>query len=247
VPPAANAKRATAKNAAPDVSATRPNESPIPPDMLAAMCDAWRWMLATAEGVGCSFGSASISTCTCGRCTVVRDAREELVMLGTSDRPRVPIVMNETLRPGEIQPLLRCLNLLITQGAAGVGNYLIANCGDYYVQFAGKRDDTDLYCEAMSNNYLGVDSNHGQRLGARQIALLHKLGFKDPNVGPRARSVKAGKSARGKKVNFFRQADASSEVALYEIGAMTLAIFRDVYRCPADANISLSLHMDAWE
>ena len=39
----------------------------------------------------------------------------------------------------------------------------------------------------------------------------------------------------------------TSEVALYEIGAMTLAVFRDVYRCPADANISLSLHMDAWE
>jgi len=221
-------------------------ESPIPPDMLEAMGDAWRWMLSLAEGVGCSAGSGSIATCPCGRCSVLRDAREEFVALGASDRPRVPIVISETLHPGEIQPLLRCLNLLITQGVVGVGNYLIANCGDYYVQFAGKRDDPQLYCEAVSNNYLGVQ-DRGRCLTARQIAALHRLGFSDPTVGPRSRSVKSGKTAKGKKVNFFRHADASSELALYEIGAMTVAIFRDVYRCPPDADITLSLHMDAWE
>ena len=214
--------------------------------MLEAICDAWRWMLGVAEGVGCSAGSASAATCRCGRCAVLRDAREELVALGTGDRPRYPINITETLRPGEIQPLLRCLNLLMVQGASGAGNYLIAQCNGYYVQFAGQRGDTDLYCEAVSNNYLG-GAGEGAPLGPRQIARIRALGFRDPMVGRRHKAVKSGKPAKGQKVNFYRHADASSEVKLYEIAAATLTLFHDVYRCPLDADITLSLHMDAWE
>src|SRR5690242_8750206 len=101
------------------------------------------------------------------------------------------------------------LRKLTTDG--GDDNFVIVSCGDLYVQFAGSRGSKELYCEAVSNEYLSKD----QQLSPDRIDRLEKLGFDlDDNSSQYSRK--------------FRIAD-DSEVR--ELARTTLNILADVYGC----------------
>lgn len=114
------------------------------------------------------------------------------------------------------------LRKLTTDG--GDGNFVIVSCGDLYVQFAGSRGSKELYCEAVSNEYLSKD----QQLSPDRIDRLEKLGFDlDDNSSQYSRK--------------FRIAD-DSEVR--ELARTTLNILADVYGCRRDSDINLELTLE---
>lgn len=114
------------------------------------------------------------------------------------------------------------LRKLTTDG--GDGNFVIVSCGDLYVQFAGSRGSKELYCEAVSNEYLSKD----RQLSPDRIDRLEKLGF----------DLDDSSSQYSRK---YRIAD-DSEVR--ELARTTLNILADVYGCRRDSDINLELTLE---
>ena len=106
----------------------------------------------------------------------------------------------------------------------GADNFVIISCGDLYVQFAGSRGSKELYCEAVSNEYLSKDD----QLSPDRIDRLEQLGF----------DLDDSSSQYSRK---FRIAD-DSEVR--ELARTTLNILADVYGCRRDSDINLELTLE---
>jgi hypothetical protein len=87
-------------------------------------------------------------------------------------RTAIGLDRQETMRDGELQPLLHALARIVVEGTPGAGSFVIIEGGGAFVQFAGTRGDTELWCEAVSNHYLDPE----RRLEAEQIERLHRNG-----------------------------------------------------------------------
>lgn len=75
---------------------------------------------------------------------------------------------------GNIQDLIYNLNHLVTQ--CGEGSFLIVTCDEAYMQFAAGTTRGEIYCEAVSNEFLPDDA----RLSPEKVDVLKKMGFVDP-------------------------------------------------------------------
>lgn len=122
------------------------------------------------------------------------------------------------------------------RGVAGVGSYVIVDVGGAFVQFAGTRGDTELWCETVSNHYLPVE----RRLGEVQIARLHELGFSSPTRTP------WDEPKKGRCPNYHRSVDVGTEARLSEAGLMVFEILREVYDFGPDAEMRIELRMAVW-
>ena len=106
----------------------------------------------------------------------------------------------------------------------GDNNFVIVSCGDFYVQFAGARGSRQLYCEAVSNEYLAQD----QALVPEKIDRLEQLGF----------DLDAGSN------QYSRQFKIPGESEIRELAVTTLRILADVYGCRRDSEVHLELTLE---
>ena len=114
------------------------------------------------------------------------------------------------------------LRKLTSEG--GDSNFLIVSCGDAYVQFAGAGGSTDLYCEAVGNQYLPRD----RQLAPDKIGRLEQLGF-DLDADP---------------PQFSRQFKLSGDCETRELAATTLDILTSVYDCHPDSELNIELRLE---
>ncbi len=141
-----------------------------------------------------------------------------------------------TVSIANVQPLLHALVRLVVEGTAGAGSYLIVDMEDVFVQFSGTRGDSELWCEAVSNQYLRTS----RRLAEPQINQLIALGF-----APLTRTPDEP-SARGTSPNFGRHIDIGTETRLYDAAQLVNEVLCGVYGCALDGEMTLSLHIDVW-
>lgn len=140
-----------------------------------------------------------------------------------------------TMRDGELA-LWHALARIVIEGVSGVGSYVIVEVDGAFVQFAGTRGDTELWCETVSNHYLPVE----QRLGEVQIARLHELGFSSPTRAP------WDEPKKGRCPNYHRRVDVGKEARLFEAGLMVFEILREAYDCAPGAEMRIELRMAVW-
>ncbi len=119
------------------------------------------------------------------------------------------------------QQLVHNLKRMLNEG--GDGNFLIVSCGDAYVQFAAKRGDTQIYCEAVSNEYLP----RNKQLSDHQIAQLQQLGF----------------DTSSDTENFSCTLAVADETSLASIAHFVVSILTDVYGC-TDAKLEFELNLE---
>ena len=114
------------------------------------------------------------------------------------------------------------LHKLTTEG--GDNNFVIVSCGDFYVQFASSRGSQELYCEAVSNEYLSKD----KRLAPDRIDRLEQLGF----------------DLDDSSSQYSRQFKISGESEVHELARTALNILADVYGCRRDSQVKLELTLE---
>jgi hypothetical protein len=120
------------------------------------------------------------------------------------------------------EQLVHNLGRLITEG--GQSNFLIVSVGEVYVQFAASRGDKEVYCEAVSNEFLPP----GLQLAEDKISQLRGLGFEDPGASP----------------NLSRTFDVTEEAALPELARLTHHILSNVYGCDAQSRLQFELVLE---
>ena len=143
---------------------------------------------------------------------------------------------SNTLSIADTVPLLHALARLVIEGTPGAGSFLIVDAGDVFVQFSGSRGDTELWCEAVSNEYLPAS----HRLAQPQIDQLLALGFAPPTRTPDE------PSAPGTSPNFGRHVDIGTETRLYDAAQLVAELLCGIYGCARDGEMRLSLHIDVW-
>jgi len=57
-------------------------------------------------------------------------------------------------------------------------NYLVIDFSSYYIQYMGWANSSELFCEAMSNEFI----EESKKLTTNQIDKINKLGFKEPFI-----------------------------------------------------------------
>lgn len=120
------------------------------------------------------------------------------------------------------EQLIHNLRRLITEG--GESNFLIVSVGDVYVQFAASHGDKEVYCEAVSNEFLP----HGLQLTEDKVSQLRELGFEEPGASP----------------NFSRTFDVAEEAGLRELAQLTRYILSNVYGCAAQSRLRFELVLE---
>lgn len=143
---------------------------------------------------------------------------------------------HSTIDIANTQPLLHALARLVVEGTPGAGSYLIVDLDDVFVQVAGSHGDTELWIEAVSNQYLP----ESRRLAQPQIDRLLALGFAPPT------RTADEPSARGTSPNFGRHLDIGSETRLHDTAQLIAEVLYGVYGCAPGHEIRLSLHIDVW-
>ncbi len=121
------------------------------------------------------------------------------------------------------QQLIQNLKRMLTEG--GMGNFLIVSCGDAYFQFAAGRGETQIYCEAVSNEYLP----RGRQLSGEQSKQLQALGFEPPDEGTH---------------NFSRNFAVAADSALSDLASRTLRILSTVYGCAESTALEFQLNLE---
>jgi len=117
------------------------------------------------------------------------------------------------------EQLVHNLRRLIKEG--GESNFLIVSVGEVYVQFAASRGDKEMYCEAVSNEFLPPEL----QLAEDKIVQLQGLDFEEPGASP----------------NFSRTFDVAEETALRELAHLTHHILSNVYGCAAQSKLQFEL------
>ncbi len=115
------------------------------------------------------------------------------------------------------------LRRLLTEG--GRGNYLVASVGDVYVQFAANRGEQQIYCEAVSNQFLPPSL----RLNEAKISQLRSLGFEIGRGSP----------------NFSRTFYIVDSQELREIARTALSLFSGIYGIPPSSMIQFELNLES--
>jgi|GEM_PF-260012 len=115
------------------------------------------------------------------------------------------------------------LRRLLTEG--GAGNYLVASVGDVYVQFSASRGEQQIYCEAVSNQFLP----RNLQLSEDKISQLRGLGFEIGRDSP----------------NFSRTCYIVDSQELREIARTALSILSDVYGIPPSSMIQFELNLES--
>lgn len=115
------------------------------------------------------------------------------------------------------------LRRLLTEG--GTGNYLVVSTGDVYVQFAATRGEQQIYCEAVSNQFLP----QSMRLSEDKISQLRGLGFEIGRGSP----------------NFSRTFYIVDSQELREIARTGLSVLSDVYGIPSHSRIQFELNLES--
>lgn len=114
------------------------------------------------------------------------------------------------------------LHRLITEGSED--SFLIVSVGDIYVQFVPPSEEKEIYCEAVSNEFLP----RRMKLDEKRTSRLKELGFEEPGESP----------------NYSRYFDISNDNALQEAIQTILSIFANVYGCPANSNFKFELNLE---
>lgn len=115
------------------------------------------------------------------------------------------------------------LRRLLTEG--GTGNYLVVSVGEVYVQFAASRGEQQIYCEAVSNQFLPPS----MRLNEDRISQMRSLGFEIGRGSP----------------NFSRTFYIVDSQELREIARTGLSVLSDVYGIPSSSMIQFELNLES--
>ena len=114
-------------------------------------------------------------------------------------------------------------NLKKLAAANASGSYLIATCGDFYIQFMPDYDARTMRCEAVGSENLPAD----RRLTADQQNLLESLGFKLDSSG-----------------NFAKDGPWVSDADLSVMADSGLDILSRVYGAPSSDGLSFDLTIE---
>lgn len=93
----------------------------------------------------------------------------------------------------------------------GDANTLRASVRDVYICMNSRKGSKSLYCEAVSNRFLGS----ANQLGATEVSRLLGMGFAPPLDGP----------------NFSRRSDTETDDAVRELALEVIELFTEVYGC----------------
>ncbi len=107
--------------------------------------------------------------------------------------------------------ILSAIEQIIYEG--GKSNFVIFNLNsDYYIQMAARRGDYEIYCEAISDNYL----EEGKLLTQAQKETLKKLSWNDPE------------NSEG---NYFIKHNVDSELSRTNLSGLISKTANQVYSC----------------
>lgn len=123
-------------------------------------------------------------------------------------------------------------------------NILIAEAGDFYVQFRWHDSGDEVLCEAVSNTYLDAE----RRIDEAAIAALRRFGFEDPGhvvrpIAARAEETAAAllRGAPDVSPNFFRYFAVHGPAAAQRVAQAVFCIFHGVYRVPREQPVQIKL------
>lgn len=144
------------------------------------------------------------------------------------------LLMMTACQLSEEEIAARNLDLIVTslrgiQSEGGEGNFAVfdlENGRNYYIQFSGSPGESQLYAEAVSNEFLSSNAI----LTANQMAQLQSLGWNspDPNVSP----------------NFYRTWVAENDNQRTTIGLHILEAFEQVYGMQPGDSLSVEMTLD---
>jgi hypothetical protein len=103
------------------------------------------------------------------------------------------------------------------------GDFLIIEADGRYIQFIYDENTEEIFCEAVSNEFLSPE----QRISEERIGLLRAFGFKDPGVGA---FVSPNFSRSWGRAEFLYPAHVASTV---------IQIFQDIYGCSLENGLSI--------
>lgn len=127
----------------------------------------------------------------------------------------------QTLQQCEAQ-LAQNLARLIAEGDSS--SFLVVEAGPVYIQFAVGRGKKEVYCEAVSNQFLPADL----RLSDDQVAQLRRLGFQEPGASP----------------NFSRTFSLAEEAEIHELAHLTCQILSSIYNCHSQSPVRFELALE---
>ncbi len=103
-------------------------------------------------------------------------------------------------------------------------DFLVVEMQGRYVQFVYDDDTEEIYCEAVSNDFLPPE----RQVSEDRIGLLIALGFNEPGGNPDG------------SPNYWRTWDKHDYFSAKHVASTILQIFQDVYRCDMNGG----LHME---
>ena len=102
--------------------------------------------------------------------------------------------------------------------------FLVVSAGDVYMQFLAMPGREEIYCEAVSNEFLPGKS----RLSDSAVKQLREFGFAEPSGSP----------------NFARVFVLAGDKDLTALARLTFLILSDIYGVAPDAELQFNLTID---
>ena len=116
------------------------------------------------------------------------------------------------------------INKILKEG--GDSNYFVINITkDYYIQAASSKGAEDVFCEAVSNQYLPQAS----KLSTDQLNKLNEIGWKKPTES---------------NVNFFLELPADNDVAINFLTNFLASTITAVYSTENITKESFEFHLE---
>lgn len=109
----------------------------------------------------------------------------------------------------------------------GDTTFLIVAVGDVYIQYIAGAGSKRLSVEAVSSENLPKEL----QLGAEAIAVLHALGFSDPDAAIEG-------------ANFEMDRDAINDADIESLAVIAIVAIYAAYGCPADAKLEYELSLN---
>ena len=119
--------------------------------------------------------------------------------------------MNQNTINIDKEVIISAIEQILYKG--GKSNFLIFNLdSDYFIQMAAGRGDYEIYCEAISDNYLEED----KRLTKEQKGILRSLLWNDP---------------KSSEDNYYIKYKVNSELSRIRLAELILKTANQVYNC----------------
>ncbi|MET3127277.1 hypothetical protein ABID42_002383 [Arcicella rosea] len=116
------------------------------------------------------------------------------------------------------------INKILKEG--GDSNYFVIDITkDYYIQAASSKGAEDVFCEAVSNQYLSKES----KLTDEQLAKLKQIGWNTPTES---------------NVNFFTERPANNNVAIEALANFIATTVSAVYSSKTLSKESFQFHLE---